>query len=97
MTSDVIKVKLTQVNSKNILLMGYVASLKESGIIIELISENYADNWWNSLVVFTMSANDLYKIPYIIKQQIVMDIVDEKYVTDNVKEIAIMVYNDYLE
>lgn len=69
----------------------------KSGIIIELISENYADNWWNSLVVFTMSANDLYKIPDIIEQQIVMDIVDEKYVTDNVNEIAIIVYNDYLE
>lgn len=90
-TSDVIKVNLTQANSKNDLLMGYVTSLKESGIIIELISENYADNWWNSLVVFTMSANDLYKIPDIIKQQIVMDVVDEKYVID------IIVYNDYLE
>lgn len=44
-----------------------------------------------------MSANDLYKIPDIIEQQIVMDIVDEKYVTDNVKEINIIVYNDYLE
>ena len=94
---DVIKVNLTQVNSKNDLLMGYVASLKESGIIIELISENYADNWWNSLVVFTMSANDLYKIPDIIEQKIVMDVVDEEDVTDNVNEIAIIVYNDYLE
>lgn len=90
-TSDVIKVNLTQASSKNDLLMGYVTSLKESGIIIELISENYADNWWNSLVVFTMSANDLYKIPDIIEQQIVMDVVDEKYV------IAIIVYNNYLE
>lgn len=95
--NDVIKVNLTQASSENDLLMGYVASLKQSGIIIELISENYADNWRNSLVVFTMSANDLYKIPDIIEQQIVMDIVDEKYATDNVKEIAIIVYNDYLE
>lgn len=97
MTTDVIKVNLTQASSENDLLMGYAASLKESGIIIELISENYADNWWNSLVVFTMSANDLYKIPDIIEEQIVMDVVDEKYVTDNVKEIAIIVYNSYLE
>lgn len=97
MTSDVIKVNLTQASSKNDLLMGYVASLKESGIIIELISENYADDSWKSLVVFTMSANDLYKIPDIIEQQIVIDIVDEKYVTDNVKEIDIIVYNSYLE
>lgn len=97
MSSDVIKVNLTQASSENDLLMGYVASLKQSGIIIELISENYADNWWNSLVVFTMSANDLYKIPDIIEEQIVMDVVDEKYVTDNVKEISIIVYNNYLE
>lgn len=97
MSSDVIKVNLTQASSENDLLMGYVASLKQSGIIIELISENYADNWWNSLVVFTMSANDLYKIPDIIEEQIVMDVVDEEYVTDNVKEIAIIVYNSYLE
>lgn len=97
MTSDVIKINLTQASSENDLLMGYVASLKESGIIIELISENYADNWRNSLVVFTMSANDLYKIPDIIKERIVMDVVDEEYVTDNVKEIAIIVYNSYLE
>ena len=48
-------------------------------------------------MVFTMSANDLYKIPDIIEEQIVMDVVDEKYVTDNVKEIAIIVYNNYLE
>lgn len=97
MSSDVIKVNLTQASSENDLLMGYVASLKQSGIIIELISENYADNWWNSLVVFTMSANDLYKIPDIIEERIVMDVVDEEYVTDNVKEIAIIVYNSYLE
>lgn len=97
MANDVIKVNLTQASSENNLLMGYVASLKQSGIIIELISENYADNWWNSLVVFTMSANDLYKIPDIIEERIVMDVVDEEYVTDNVKEIAIIVYNSYLE
>lgn len=97
MSNDVIKVNLTQASSKNDLLMGYVASLKESGIIIELISENYADNWWKSLVVFTMSANDLYKIPDIIKQPIVMNVVNEEDVTDNVNEIAILVYNDYLE
>ena len=97
MSNDVIKVNLTQASSKNDLLMGYVASLKESGIIIELISENYADTSWNSLVVFTMSANDLYKIPDIIEERIVMDVVDEEYVTDNVKEIAIIVYNSYLE
>jgi len=97
MSNDVIKVNLTQASSKNDLLMGYVASLKESGIIIELISENYADNSRKTLVVFTMSANDLYKIPDIIEQQIVMDVVDEEYVTDNVKELAIIVYNDYLE
>lgn len=97
MSSDVIKVNLTQASSENDLLMGYVASLKQNGIIIELISENYADNWWNSLVVFTMSANDLYKIPDIIEAQIVMDVVDEEYVADNVKEIAIIVYNSYLE
>lgn len=97
MSNDVIKVNLTQASSKNDLLMGYVASLKESGIIIELISENYADNWWMSLVVFTMSANDLYKIPDIIKQKIVMDVIDEEDATDNVKEIAIIVYNNYLE
>lgn len=97
MSNDVIKVNLTQASSENDLLMGYVASLKQSGVIIELISENYADNWWNSLVVFTMSANDLYKIPDIIEEQIVMDVVDEKYVTDNVKEIAIIVYNNYLQ
>lgn len=97
MSNDVIKVNLTQASSKNDLLMGYVASLKESGIIIELISENYADNWGKSLVVFTMSANDLYKIPDIIEQKIVMDVVDEEDVPDNVKEITIIVYNDYLE
>lgn len=97
MSSDVIKVNLTQASSENDLLMGYVTSLKQSGIIIELISENYADNWWNSLVVFTMSANDLYKIPDIIEEQIVMNVVDEEYVADNVKEIAIIVYNSYLE
>lgn len=97
MANDVIKVNLTQASSKNDLLMGYVASLKESGIIIELISENYADNWWKSLVVFTMSANDLYKIPDIIKQPIVMNVVNEEDVTDNVNEIAILVYNDYLK
>lgn len=96
-SNDIIKVNPTQASSENDLLMGYVASLKQSGIIIELISENYADNWWNSFVVFTMSANDLYKIPNIIEQPIVMNVVDEEDVTDNVKEIAIIVYNDYLE
>lgn len=97
MSDDIIKVNLTQASSENDLLMGYVTNLQQSGIIIELISENYDNNWWNSLVVFTMSANDLYKIPDIIEEQIVMDVVDEEYATDNVKEIAIIVYNNYLE
>lgn len=66
---DIIKVNLSQAGSNNNDLMHYVTQLKQSGIIIDLISENYVEpSSWNSLVVFTMNPDDLYKIPDIVDQ-----------------------------
>ncbi len=95
---DIIKVNLSQAGSNNNDLMRYTTQLKQSGIIIDLISENYVEpSSWNSLVVFTMNPDDLYKIPDIVDQQIIMDVItddDDKFTT---KEIAVIVYNNYIE
>ncbi len=40
---DIIKVNLSQAGSNNNDLMHYVTQLKQSGIIIDLISENYVE------------------------------------------------------
>lgn len=75
---DIIKVNFSQAGSHNNDLMHYVTQLKQSGIIIDLISENYVEpSSWNSVVVFTMNPDDLYKIPDIVDQQLIMDVITD--------------------
>lgn len=95
---DIIKVNLSQAGSNNNDLMHYVTQLKQSGIIIDLISENYVEpSSWNSLVVFTMNSDDLYKIPDIVDQQLIMDVITDDNNNFTTKEIAVIVYNNYIE
>lgn len=95
---DIIKVNLSQAGSNNNDLMHYVTQLKQSGIIIDLISENYVEpSSWNSLVVFTMNPDDLYKIPDIVDHQLIIDVITDDDDNFTTKEIAVIVYNNYIE
>lgn len=95
---DIIKVNLSQAGSNNNDLIRYVTQLKQSGIIIDLISENYVEpSSWNSVVVFTMNPDDLYKIPDIVGQQLIMDVITDDNNNFTTKEIAVIVYNNYIE
>lgn len=95
---DIIKVNFSQAGSNNNDLMHYVTQLKQSGIIIDLISENYVEpSSRNSLVVFTMNPDDLYKIPDIVDQQLIMDVITDDNNNFTTKEIAVIVYNNYIE
>ena len=73
-------------------------NLSKVVLLFGLISENYVEpSSWNSLVVFTMNPDDLYKIPDIVDQQLIIDVItddDDRFTT---KEIAVIVYNDYIE
>lgn len=94
---DIITVNFSQAGSHNNDLMYYVTQLKQSGIIVDLISENYVEpSSWNSLVVFTMNPDDLYKIPDIVDQQIIMDVITDDNNNFTTKEIAVIVYNNYI-
>lgn len=92
-----IRVNMDQAGNDNEILMGYTTSLKQSGIIVELISELYDERYWNSCVKFIMNASDLYKIPNIVYEQIVITAVYEEYTTGDLEEVSITIYNDYLE
>ena len=97
-SDDIIKVNLSQAGSNNNDLMRYTTQLKQSGIIINLISENYVEpSSWNSVVVFTMNPDDLYKIPDIVDQQLIMDVITDDNNNFTTKEIAVIVYNNYIE
>lgn len=92
-----IKINMDQADNDNEILMGLTTSLKQSGIIVELISELYDEKYWNSRVEFIMKASDLYKIPNIVDEQIVITAVDEEYTTGDLEEVSVTIYNDYLE
>lgn len=95
---DIIRINFSQAGLDNNDLMHYVTKLKQNGIIIDLISENYVDRpACTSFVVFTMKPEDIYKIPSILDQHIIMNEVLEEFKDSEEKELAIMVYNDYIE
>ena len=95
---DIITVNFSQAGSHNNDLMYYVTQLKQNNIIVDLISENYVEpSSWNSVVVFTMNPNDLYKIPDIVDQQLIMDVITDDNNNFTTKEIAVIVYNNYIE
>ena len=95
---DIIKVNLSQAGSNNNDLMHYVTQLKQNNIIVDLISENYAEpSSWNSVVVFTMNPDDLYKIPDIVDHQLIIDVITDDNNNFTTKEIAVIVYNNYIE
>lgn len=97
MSNDVIKVRMDQAGINDEDLKSYLAKLKENGVVVEVISENYADKWWASFVKFTMKANDLYKVPDIVSEQVIMEVVYDDNKKALPKEICITIYNGYIE
>lgn len=99
MSDNIIKVTMDQAATDPEILKSYMADVTKHGLVVELIAENYdEDRWWDTAVQFTMNANDLYKIPDIIAEPIIMyPVEDADNKNSEPKEMCITIYNGYIE
>lgn len=99
MSDNIIKVTIDQAATDPEILKAHMTDITKNGLVVEVIKENYDDKrWWDTAVQFTMNANDLYKIPDIIAEPIIMyPVEDNDNKNGEPKEMYITIYNGYIE